>query len=87
MGFVAKTLGLCNGQNALIDLRGEEAGRGRDNRGVGGRPDFQITATLSPIQGDQILAPAIVAGRPWNRGRIVRMKTEAGVGGHGDRRR
>jgi len=26
MGFVAKTLGLGNGQNALIDLRWDEAG-------------------------------------------------------------
>ena len=87
MGFIAKTLGLGNGQNALIDLRGEEAGRGRDSRGVGGRLDFQITSPLRPIPGDQILASAVVAGRPWNRGRIVRMEAKMGVGGHGDRRR
>jgi len=35
MDFVAKALGLGYGQNALIDLRREEAGYGRDNRGVG----------------------------------------------------
>jgi hypothetical protein len=34
-------------------------------------------STLSPIPGYQILATTIVAGRPWNWGRIVRMEAEA----------
>jgi hypothetical protein len=66
---------------------GKRPGEAGDNRGVGGRPDFQIMSTLSPIPSDQILASAVVAGRPWDRGRIVRMEAKAGIGGHGDRRR
>jgi hypothetical protein len=86
MGFVAKTLGLGDGEKALIDLRWDETGCGRDNRGAGGRLDFRFASTLSLIPSDQILASTIVSGRPWNRGRIVRMKTDAGVGEHRDRR-
>src|ERR1019366_6739262 len=85
MGFVAKTLGLGDGEKALIDLRWDEAGCGRDdNRAAGGRADFQFTSSLRPIPGDQILATAIVTGRPWNRGRIVRMEADAGIGRQGD---
>jgi hypothetical protein len=62
MRFVAKTLGVGDGEKALIDLRWEETGRGRDNRSIdGGRPDLQITSILSPIPSDQILAATIVA--------------------------
>src|SRR5262249_36492307 len=35
MGFVAKTFGLSDGENALVDLRRDQTGCGRDNRGVG----------------------------------------------------
>ena len=83
MGFVAQPFGLGDGEKALIDLPRDEAGCGRDdNRAAGGRPDVQFTSSLRPIPGDQILATAIVAGRPWNRGRIIWMEAEAGVGGH-----
>ena len=87
MGFVTQPLGLGDGEKALVDWPRHKPGRDRDNnRGTGGRPDFQFAATLRPIAGDHVLAAAIVAGRPRNRGRIVRMQsTQPGVGRHGDR--
>ena len=85
MGFVAQPFGLGDGEKALIDLPWDEAGCGRDNdRAAGGRPEFQFTANLSPIPGDQILATAIIARRPWNRGSVVRMEPRAGIDGHRD---
>jgi hypothetical protein len=87
MGFVAKTLGFGDGENALINLSRQEAEWERDERGVGGWPDFQLTSALSPIPGDQILASTIVAGRPRNWGCIAGMKAEVGFGGYRDSRR
>ena len=87
MGFVTQPFGLGDGQNALVDLPWHEAGCDRNNRGAGGRPGFQFTSTLRPIPGDQILATAVVAGWPWNRGRVVRVEAEADVGRDGDSRR
>jgi hypothetical protein len=34
MGFVTKTFGLCNGQNALNDPSREQIWCGRDDRGI-----------------------------------------------------
>src|SRR5665811_961314 len=81
MGFVTQPCGLGDGEKALVDLCWNETWGGRDNnRSACRRPAFQFTAALRPIPRDQILATTIIAGRPWNRGRIVGMEAEAGVG-------
>ena len=35
---------------------------------------------------DQILPAAIIAGGPWNRGRVIRVEADAGIGRHRDGR-
>ena len=87
MGFVTKAFGLCNGENALVDLPWNEARCDRNNRGAGGWPDFQFASRLRPFPGDQVLAAAVVAGRPRNGRRVIRVKAESDVGRHGDSRR
>ena len=46
--------------------------------------EHPVHAGLAPISSDKILATTVVAGRPWNRGRVIRMEAEAGIGGQGD---
>ena len=85
MGFVTQPLRFGDGEKAFVDLPWDEAGGGRnDNRAASGRAAFQFTATLRPIPSDQILAPTIVARRPWNRGRVVWVEAEVGIGRHGE---
>ena len=87
MGFVTQPFGLGDGENALVDLPWHEAGCDRNNRGAGGRPNFQLASALSVIPGDYVLTAAVIAGRPWDGGRIVRVETETHIRGHRNSRR
>jgi len=75
MGFVTQPFGLGNGQNALIDPGRQQVWGRRDDRGIGRSLYCQFTQ-LSPIPGHEVLVTTVVAGWPWNRGRVVSRKSE-----------
>ena len=90
MRLVAQPFGLGDGEQALVDLdrnqirlyrgrqRWSERGWRRPHRPLG-LPSF-----AAEMLGQHVLPAAIVAGWPWNRGRVVRVEADPGIGRHGD---
>src|ERR1035437_2276027 len=89
MRLVAQAFGLGDSENALVDPTRDEI-RQCLRRKRGSRRcwcphcPFGLAPFPPEVVSQKVLPTAIVAGRPWNRGRVVRMEAEPGIGRHGD---